>query len=117
MKKLILLSVLALFGEIAYAEISQADSFQACEDMVVTVQAKNKVQEFSCQKGSEKPAMYVVVLKGADGLLVGMPKPVNELIQAQCYKSYMKDLLKKYDAKYVYGDGSFIVTESVCAKQ
>lgn len=117
MKKMLMLLVPSLLGGIVHAQISQADSFQACEEIVASVQAKNKVQGFSCQKGIEKPAMYVVMLKGADGVLVGMPKPVDELIQIQCYKPYIKNMVKKFDGKFVYSDGEVVVTESVCLKQ
>jgi hypothetical protein len=117
MKKIVILLILPLLGGIVHAQISQADSFQACEEMVVGVQARNKVQGFSCQKGIEKPAMYVVMLKGADGVLVGMPKPADELVQIQCYKPYIKNMVKKFDGKFVYSDGEFVVTESVCSKQ
>jgi hypothetical protein len=117
MKHLSLFISLFLFGQLASAQIPQSESLQACEELVASVQAKNKVQGFACEKGVERPFMYVVLLKGQDGNLVGAPKPIDELTQIQCYKPYIKKLIKQFDAKFVYRDGEVLVTESICARQ
>jgi hypothetical protein len=105
------------FSLVAICVQAQSDvgyGLKDCSEFAKGVQEKNRIQEFYCEPGFEKSAAFVSVLRGPNGSIVSLGMPKLDIQKQQCVKPYVKELTKKYDIKYIYGDGEVAISERIC---